>query len=356
MNSMYKNRFSSLMFCVLPLCLSSLVWQASLLAEEEYNAEENVSLANPVAIEQEASASDTLLPKEEKSFSMPEAFLVEDKKNLSVEDAILNENIEENLSLANPVATEQQASAPDTLLSEEETSLSMPKVLLADDRKSFSIEDSILNENDEQLEQEKTEPLVKQEKLPEEPSSQTVANPSSIFQTIAPKIELHMGYFFFTDSTLRDVYDKGGLDLQLAGSYPVWKGLQVYGSVGYTEKSGRSLNDYQKTSIYQIPVQVGLRPVFTLCKELQYYFTFGPRYFFIHQHNESSYVKRNQGSSEIGFFANSGINFKPIEHFFIDIFGEYSFGKTHFHAAEGSYSRNIQVSGLSFGFGAGYEF
>ena len=179
----------------------------------------------------------------------------------------------------------------------------------------------------------------------------------SVFQCTQPTLEGKAGYFFFLDSKMRKIYKEGGIDAQITGTYPLWRGLELYGSVEFLERSGRSLGDKQKTRIYQIPVNVGLRPVLTLTQQVQYYVTLGPRYFYVHQHNDSSFVPKNRGRSGLGFFANTGFNFIPIEHLLIDVFGEYSWAKTHFHNAEHHvYGRDIQIGGLTFGAGLGYIF
>src|SRR5579883_1849371 len=74
-----------------------------------------------------------------------------------------------------------------------------------------------------------------------------------------PLVEVKAGYFFFTDSHMRHVYDQGGVDIQLSGSYPIYKILHVYGSVEYLQKSGHSIHGHQKTSIWAVPLSLGLR-------------------------------------------------------------------------------------------------
>lgn len=179
---------------------------------------------------------------------------------------------------------------------------------------------------------------------------------------IRPTIEAKWGYFFFLDDTMSQVYNQGGLDVQLSTSYPVyvWKnriGLDLYASIEYMQKNGHSLNRSYETNVWQIPVNVGLKPLFVINSFMQYYFTLGPRYFYIHQHNNSKYVDKNSGKSGVGFFANTGFNFIVWEHFLIDVFGEYSFGKVCFYTnKQNVYTRNIQISGLTFGLGLGYSF
>ncbi len=189
-------------------------------------------------------------------------------------------------------------------------------------------------------------------------ASQEVSAPTPAeANKIQPLLEVKGGYFFFSDAKMRKVYDQGGLDVQISGSYPVWKWLQVYGSVEYLQRHGRSLNGHQKTSIWEVPLSLGLKPVIEICEKINYYVTLGPRYFFVHQHNHSSYVDRSVSQNGLGGFVNTGFNFFPCPHFLVDVFGEYSYKRMHFHDSKHHvYGRTIQVGGFAFGVGLGYAF
>lgn len=176
-----------------------------------------------------------------------------------------------------------------------------------------------------------------------------------------PTLEVKGGYFFFASSKMRQVYD-GGWDLQLSSSIPFWKpltrfNLNAYGSIEFLRCSGISTVEHYKTYVWELPINIGLKPVFLLCQQIQYYFALGPRYFFIHQHNSSPYVDKNKSRNGVGLFVNTGFNIIPYKHLLIDVFGEYSYAKTHFHSsASNVYTRDIQVGGFTFGGGIGYFF
>lgn len=173
----------------------------------------------------------------------------------------------------------------------------------------------------------------------------------------SPLIEAKAGYFFFTDSDLRKIYDKGGVDLQLTGVYPIYRYLHVYGSVEYLEKSGRSLGAHQKTHVWEVPLSLGLQALFPLNESSKYYISFGPRYFFIHSHNSSTYVPSKMDKNGIGFFANTGFLFILDEHITVDVFGEYSYGKFSFHSSKPeTQGQKTQIGGVAVGAGLGYSF
>jgi hypothetical protein len=179
------------------------------------------------------------------------------------------------------------------------------------------------------------------------------------FGNRSAQIEVKTGYFFFTQSRMKDVYDQGGIDFQVSGTYPIHSFLNVYGSVEYLEKSGHSLGLHQKTSIWEIPLSLGLQLIYTIsCAPcIRNYFTLGPRYIFSHAHNRSSYVPSNMNTNGIGGFANTGLIFNVNRHLIIDLYGEYSYAMICFHKSKPrTYTHRVQLGGLAFGGGVGYMF
>lgn len=177
-----------------------------------------------------------------------------------------------------------------------------------------------------------------------------------------PLFAFKTGYFFFSNTKMRKVYDRGGLDIQLCASYPLlnltsrWI-LNGYGALEYFHRWGKSINGHQKTSLWSVPINIGLKSVCAIDANMQYYFTIGPRYLYIHQHNHSPYIYKNKSRNSLGFFVNTGLNYILCDRVVIDIFGEYSYAKMHFHGGKSRiYTRNIQVGGFTFGGGLGYEF
>lgn len=169
--------------------------------------------------------------------------------------------------------------------------------------------------------------------------------------------EIKMGYFIFSDAKLRDIYDRGGFDLQISSSYTVWEWLQIYGSVEYMQRRGRCRDSHQRTKIWETPLSLGLKSMITITQKVAYYFASGPRYFFVFQHNHSKYIDEKVFQSGLGGFANTGLNLFPLPHFVVDIFAEYSYGVLHFHPSGSySYGRRIQVGGFCFGAWIGYAY
>lgn len=177
-----------------------------------------------------------------------------------------------------------------------------------------------------------------------------------------PILETKGSYFLFASSKMRQIYDHGGWDIQLSSSIPVWKpmepfNLNVYGSIEFLRCSGHSTEEHSKTYVWQLPINIGIKPIFLLSKKIQYYVALGPRYFFIHQHNFSQYVDKSRSRNGLGLFVNTGFNFILYQRMVIDLCMEYSYAKTHLHSSiPNVYTRTLQVGGLSFGGGLGYSF
>jgi hypothetical protein len=179
-------------------------------------------------------------------------------------------------------------------------------------------------------------------------------------------IEAKFGYFFFTTSPMKSVYNQGGTDVQLSGAYPIasWQtgsvpsDLRVYASVEFFEKSGHSRSAHQKTCLWAIPVNAGLQTIFLISSapQIHYYATLGPRYTYMDVTNQSQYVPRHMHGQGVGLFANTGFTF-TFDNFLIDLFGEYSYAKIDFHPhRQGTYTPSVQISGVSVGLGIGYQF
>jgi outer membrane protein W len=171
-----------------------------------------------------------------------------------------------------------------------------------------------------------------------------------------PILEAKAGYFIFASSTMRRIYD-GAYDVQLSATYPVWEWLGVYASAEYLYASGRSLHGDEDTSIWELPVSLGLKSVVEVNDKVTCYFTLGPRYVYVHQHNDSPYVDETISRNWFGGFANTGFNFAFGDHWIFDVFAEYSYVQIDYDAKKpNTYGESIQVGGVLFGGSLGYTF
>lgn len=170
-------------------------------------------------------------------------------------------------------------------------------------------------------------------------------------------LEIKPGYFFFANSTLRKIYH-GGFEIQGSVTSPLCGMIALYGSLGYLHAKGKSLHANQKTSISQVPLDVGFRVIADLSECAKVYFTAGPRFFYFHQRNDSTFVNRNIRANGFGFFINGGCNFVKNDCYLFGIFGEYGFEQKSFRSSMPNvYGRpNVQIGGFTFGASIGFMF
>lgn len=182
--------------------------------------------------------------------------------------------------------------------------------------------------------------------------------PSLYAETSCAWLEIKPGYFFFSNHTLRKIYHHGGFEIQGSASYQLWEMLALYGSLGYLHVNGKSLQGDQKTSIFQIPLDVGLRAIADFDECIKGYLSIGPRFFYFHQHNDSTYVNRNIHRGGVGFFLNGGCNFIKNDRFLLGVFGEYAFERESFKSKIPNVYGipNVQIGGFTFGASVGFVF
>jgi hypothetical protein len=167
-----------------------------------------------------------------------------------------------------------------------------------------------------------------------------------------PTFQGKVGYYIFTDKNMRNVYDSGGFEVQLSSSYACWDCLSLYGSIGYQGASGRSTHFHQRTYFWQIPLDIGLRQYFSLTSDKDFYVSAGPRVFYAHQHNHSSYVNKNISKVGLGLFVNAGIDVSCGCSYKVTLFTEYSYQPVHpATSRQGVETRHVNVGGFLFGAG-----
>jgi hypothetical protein len=175
---------------------------------------------------------------------------------------------------------------------------------------------------------------------------------------LRPWLELKPSYFFFYDSPMKNIYKKGGLEMQLSASVPVYNFLDVYGSIGCRHVSGHALHTGEKTSLTLMPIDIGLKPVFQCAEKFYYFFAVGPRFFYFQQNNNSPYVDCKIKTGGVGLFLNTGFNIPFSDCFLFGLFGEYSYEKKKVHPKKLHVFSNgaLQVGGFAFGVSFGYVF
>lgn len=175
--------------------------------------------------------------------------------------------------------------------------------------------------------------------------------------TADPYIDLRAGYFRFLDSTLNDMYNKGGIDVQLCGAYPVYEQLQVYGAVEYFHRSGHPLDSDASTHVNGIPFSAGLQWMHDFYQSAKVYLSIGPRLSLLYFNDNTTYETPTFSTTNFGGFGNLGFLVDIGANFCIDIFGEYSYLTANFpKKVVSDHDSKPQVGGYCLGGGIAYKF
>jgi hypothetical protein len=167
--------------------------------------------------------------------------------------------------------------------------------------------------------------------------------------------EFKMGYFRFGDKTLRHIYGKGILDIQLTSSFRFWKPLYAYVAFEYISAHGRTLGGHEETFVQVVPISLGVQYIQPITFDLKYYLTAGPRIYYFHQRNNSPGFPSSVNKWGCGGFINTGFIYYLSEHITFDFFGEYSYARMHFETHRPHVKGNTpQIGGMTLGAGIGY--
>ena len=181
-------------------------------------------------------------------------------------------------------------------------------------------------------------------------------------------LEARASYFYPTAKEFRNIYHNAGVDYQLTGSFPVYygndvwlQGLDVWAAVDYFHKTGHTTGLHDKTSIRIVPITLGLKyffPALGTKIPVNFYIASGMKYFFVHTHNDSSFLKKNVNKSGMGGVFEAGFTTTFVKHLVLDVFAAYSL-KT---LSAPSISKPVvettsfNISNLNVGLGLGYKF
>jgi outer membrane protein W len=142
----------------------------------------------------------------------------------------------------------------------------------------------------------------------------------------------------------------------------VWlQGLDVWAAVDYFHKTGRTTGLHDKTSIRIVPITLGLKyffPALGTKIQVNFYIASGMKYFFVHTHTDSSFLKKNVNKSGMGGVFEAGFTTTFVKHLVLDVFAAYSL-KT---LSAPSISKPVvettsfNISNLNVGLGLGYKF
>lgn len=168
-------------------------------------------------------------------------------------------------------------------------------------------------------------------------------------------LEGKAGYFRPTGEKFEEIYGGGGIyGAEL--TCQLWKPLYLFGSADYFEKEGKSIGDGERkpTTIMIVPLAIGLKYLFRF-ENVDFYLGAAPTFTYIHFEDDSRFVIRKSAKWGYGAIAKAGALFNFKKHFFLDLFGDYSYLNARFHnTKDGEVIRpHIDLSSWSIGAGLG---
>ena len=181
----------------------------------------------------------------------------------------------------------------------------------------------------------------------------------SQLSAIEGSLEGKVSYFYPTNSTTRGIFDdrvfygiEGAVGDHLGSCHSLfgYMGANIYPSSGHT-------NQGTKTKIKLVPIEIGMKYLFSTQQDIGIYIGAAATPFYVHTNDDSPFVVRKRSIWDIGGTFKGGLLFFPkTEHLFIDVFLAYYLLRTKFSDTDQSIGRKADISGLSAGGGLGWEF
>ncbi len=172
--------------------------------------------------------------------------------------------------------------------------------------------------------------------------------------------EIEPGYYYFTDSDMREFFDDGGFTFRAETGYRFWGPLTVWIDGGYFQKEGKSIGGGEKLELKLATITLGLKAIYYFNSAIAISVGAGPRLFMMMMDNDSPFVRGEDNEIGIGGGFDAGFWVFPIPrcpNFFIDAFADYSWKKMKVEADEiSSADFDVDVSGITAGIGIGVRF
>lgn len=167
-------------------------------------------------------------------------------------------------------------------------------------------------------------------------------------------VEGRAAYYYFTDSTTRDIYGNTGL-YSLETNFSSCGNIYSWASAGYLYASGNTKLENTSTKLTYVPLALGLK--YMCCFNcFRPYIGGGLLVSYLHTTDDSPFVVKVRNKWGVGGIFKSGVLWDFTQCFFLDVFLDYSWMKIDFKDTDKTSGRTADLSGLSVGAGIGYRF
>ncbi|MBS0626588.1 MAG: hypothetical protein JSS09_00065 [Verrucomicrobia bacterium] len=181
-------------------------------------------------------------------------------------------------------------------------------------------------------------------------------------------LEFRPSYFYPISSDFRKAFRDGGVNYQLTGTIPVYKGpnpwvqgINIWTAVDYFDKKTHSTALGDKLNIRIVPITLGSKYFFPSLGQtvpINFYLAAGMKYYFVHTYNNSSYARNTINKNGLGGIVETGFIATIYHHLILDLFGSYSFKSFGAPSVSDTAIKGIglNVSSINIGVGLGYKF
>ena len=171
-------------------------------------------------------------------------------------------------------------------------------------------------------------------------------------------LEANAAYIFPLRRTFQRIYTNAGY-YRLEGTLNTKKYVKPWTSLGIIYTSGTSIGEDDSTSLYMIPLDIGIKLIYPINKFYPY-ISGGLELAWSYIQNNSIYVQKNQFSLDVGATTKIGTYINPhTSSFFLNLFCEYTWLNGNFPkppAYLNISTNTADLSRLSLGGGIGFSF
>lgn len=161
--------------------------------------------------------------------------------------------------------------------------------------------------------------------------------------------QFRIGYFRSTDDTVKDIYGKGGLDLETELGVEFREKFIGWLNFNYFRQQGHSIGLGDRTTMQIYPLSAGIKFLMTVDPCIDFYIGIGASYTWISLHDNSPFVEQKTRKQGWGAVGKAGMLYYLNHSWFLDLFADYSYTRV-------SNDPYVNVGGARLGIGLGVGF
>ena len=161
--------------------------------------------------------------------------------------------------------------------------------------------------------------------------------------------QFRVGYFRSTDENVKDVYGKGGLDLEAELGAEFRDNFIGWLNFNYFRKRGDSIGLGDRNTMQLYPLSAGIKFLMTVDPCIDFYIGVGASYTWISLHDDSPLVGQQTRKQGWGAVGKAGMLYYLNNCWFLDLFADYYYTRI-------SKDPYVNVGGARLGVGLGVGF